>query len=65
MTSEQEAAYINSQVACAFIQALGMVAENTVCALRQEYPKYREDDFERLISQSGIHHNQVIDYFRS
>lgn len=59
MTSQQGAAYINAQVACAMIEAMGMVAQNALCASKSLELPYRKSDFEALIEKYGIHHNAV------
>lgn len=61
-TPEGRAAFINSQVACAQIEAAGMVAENTRRASLGQSNAYGEDDFERLIHKYGIHHNAVVTF---
>lgn len=64
MTPEQQAAYLFSQSSCALIEALGMQAENQLRAAKQEMPAYYGGDFERLITQYGISHNQAMDILR-
>ena len=64
MTDEQKAAFINSQVACANIEALAMGASNLIVALRGEYPEFEHSDFMSLIDSYQIDHNSVIGYFR-
>ncbi len=60
MTPEQQAAYVNSQVACALIEAQGMVAENMQRAALGQSMAYVEDDFAAIINKYGIHHNAVL-----
>lgn len=63
MTEEQNAAYVSSQSACALIEAMGMVAENTH---RQQCGKiivYGEEAFNALINKYGIHHNAIVTTF--
>ena len=63
-TYEQRAAYINAQVACAMIEAMGMKAQNTYRKHIGEAPEYILKDFENLISEYGIDHNTTIGYMR-
>jgi hypothetical protein len=63
-TPEEAAAYIQSQSACALIKAMGYQAENKACSLRNEYPKYGLDNFERLLDEHGIHHNTVMEIYQ-
>lgn len=63
MTEEQNAAYIFSQSACALIEAMGMVAENTHRQRCDKRIAYGDGDFNKLISKYGIHHNAVITTF--
>ena len=60
MTPEQLAIYVNSQVACALIEATGMQAENQQRAHRGESVAYGEERFTALIDKYGIHHNAVL-----
>ena len=60
MSDEQNAAYVNAQVACAMIEAMGMQAENQQRAHRGESIAYAEDHFNALITKYGIHHNAVL-----
>ena len=60
-TPEKRIAFLNSQVACALIEAQGMTAQNEEAKLNGStqipYLKY---DFEQLIIKYGIGHNDVI-----
>lgn len=62
MSPEQKAAYVNSQVACAMIEALGMQAQNLAALHQGGGVKYLKDDFDELLNKYGIHHNAVHDY---
>jgi hypothetical protein len=62
MTPEQKAAFVNSQVACALIEAMGMQAENQQRTNRGHSIAYGEDAFAALIEKYGIHHNAVHSY---
>lgn len=60
MNEEQKAAFLNSQVACAMIEAMGMQAENEqrkACGLSMAYT---EDSFVSLIDKHGIGHNAAL-----
>jgi hypothetical protein len=60
MIDEKAVAFVNSQVACAMIKAMGYTAENAQRNAQQDSPAYVADDFERLINDHGIGHNDVI-----
>jgi len=64
MTTEQQAAYVNGQVACAMIEAMGMQAENKIRELQGGFPPYGEDDFAKVIEEYNIHHNGVMREFQ-
>jgi hypothetical protein len=53
-------AFINSQAACAMIEALGMAADNQQRAVCGESPCWVLGDFVCLIDKYGISHNQVV-----
>jgi hypothetical protein len=55
-------AFLNSQVACAMIEAMGMQAENEIRKVRGEYPCYFESDFQSLLTKYHIGHNDVITF---
>ncbi len=63
-TPEQRSAYINSQVACAMVEAMGMQAQNDYRKHIGEAPEYTYVDFEALPTKYGIFHNAVIGYLR-
>lgn len=54
------AAYLNSQVACAMIEAMGMQAENEQRKANGLSIAYVEKDFVALIDKYGLGHNSVI-----
>ena len=62
MTPEQKAAYVNSQAACALIEALGMQADNQYCLRHGHGLKFLKNDFDALTEKYGIHHNAVHSY---
>ena len=64
MNESERVAYVMSQVACAQIEAAGMVAENMQRAACGHSMAYTEDAFEALPQKYGITHNQVIEYLR-
>lgn len=62
MTNEQKAAYVNSQTACAMIEAMGMQAENQQRERQGYSMAYGDKAFFDLIEKYGIHHNAVHQY---
>lgn len=60
MTSEQKAAYVNAQMACALIEMEGMKAAN---AQHPEAQPHAKEDFDKVILKYGIHHNGVVTVF--
>ena len=64
MNEEQRAAYIQSQVACAMIEALGMQAENQQREIQGESMAYVAEHFDKLQNKYGIDHNSVILFMR-
>ena len=64
MNEEQRIAYMNGQIACAQIEAMGMSAENAYWISIGQSPAYRMEDFENVINKYGIHNNAVLDFFR-
>ena len=60
MTPEENIVYINSQIACALIEALGMQAENDQRKVLGSSMAYIYEDFEKLPNRYGIHHNAVV-----
>jgi hypothetical protein len=60
MISEENAAFINSQTACALIEMQGMVAANTLREDQGHTIAYDESAFLKLIEKYGIHHNAVL-----
>lgn len=63
MTSEQKAAFVMAQAACAMAKIAAMQAENQRCAAQGQPPKYGEDDFNHLDREFTIGHNDVIGLF--
>lgn len=64
MNNESKNTYIRAQVACAFIEAMGMKADNKQREIEGYSPAYTLKDFVKLIERYGIHHNAVIDMLR-
>jgi len=59
MTPEQRAAYIFSQSVCAFVEALGMDAENKNREVAGFSPAYAHEQFMEVLDRYGVHHNAV------
>ncbi len=59
MTEEQKAAYVNSRVACALIEAMGMMSENLWRLKIGETSIYPESAFNALIARYDIGSNSV------
>lgn len=64
MNESERIAYVMSQVACAQIEAAGMVAENMQRAACGHSMAYTEDAFKDLQCKYGITHNQVLEFLR-
>ena len=64
MISEERAAFINSQVACALIDLAGMQAENTARQILGQAPAYQEDSFQVMMRKYLIEHNEVLTFFQ-
>jgi len=65
MTPEQKAAFVVSQSVCAIAELESMKVENTIAAMRQEYPLHNALDFQRVISKYGLDSATVTDYLSS
>ena len=59
---EARIAFINSQITCAQIKAMGMQAENLSRVHSGDEMKYFEKDFEAISDEFCISHNAVIGY---
>jgi hypothetical protein len=55
--NENEMLYFKMSLLQAEIKMQGMIAENKVREMNNHDLTYKEDDFERLIEEYGIHHN--------
>ncbi len=64
MDPNERVAYIQSQVACAMIEALGMQAENQQRLHQGAAMAYVEKDFLALIDKYALGCNSVIAFFR-
>lgn len=64
MDEAQRAAYIQSQTACAMIEAMGMQSENKQREALGHSMAYGEEAFTALISRYGIDHNTVVMFLR-
>ena len=64
MNENEQAAFIMAQCACAIIKAMGMVAENKICEIQQEYPKFDQSDFLSVIDEHKIEWNDVLGYLK-
>lgn len=64
MTTEQQAAFVMAQAACAMAEIAGMQAENQQRIHRGESLAYVENDFAAVILRNGIGQNDVLTMFR-
>lgn len=64
MTPEQTAAFLNSQVACAMIEAMGMQAENQQRAVLGYSMAYTAEDFAAIADRYGIDCNAALTTLR-
>ncbi len=64
MDENSQAAYIMAQVACALIGMEGMKADNLQRQACCESPAYVQNDFDNLLVEYCISHNEVIGYLR-
>lgn len=65
MTPEQAAAYVHAQAVAATAEIEGMKAENQNRMSNGWGATYTEDDFARIISKYGLHHNAVVTTFQN
>ena len=65
MTEEQKAAYINSQVICAYIELEAMKVTNHKNELEGYSPTYVEEDFRAIGDRFVIGNNDVIGIFNT
>lgn len=64
MTSEQQAAFIMAQAACAMAEIAGMQAANQHRALVGRTDLYTEDAFNAVIGRHVIGSNDVVSFFQ-
>ena len=57
----RKAAIIMARAAELNTRVSGMVAENSINAIRDEYPAFTNNDFERVINETGCHWNQICE----
>ena len=55
-------AFLNSQITCAMIEAMGMQARNKIELNKGMDIIYNQEDFLALIDKYGLGHNSVITY---
>ena len=60
MNEESRAALLNSQVACAIIEAQGMTAANKQEEYEGKCPMYDCREFSLIIERYGLGYNKVI-----
>lgn len=63
-TPEAKAAYINSQVAAAMIEAMAMQAENAQREQQGYAQAWPESCFMELIQKYGLDHNSVVSFLK-
>ncbi len=59
MTKEQAAAYVFAMSVSAMAEIEGMKAENQMYEIMGEYPTQTAIDFQRVIDQHGLTHNEI------
>lgn len=64
MTPEQKAAFIMAQTASAIGQIFAMHAENAQSHFSGEVPLNGRAEYQKVIDDHGINHNQVISFFQ-
>ena len=64
MNENQRVAFVISQVACAMIEAMGMLAENNLRLVSLRSLAYGEQAFAVLIDKYKIGHNDVISFLK-
>ncbi len=62
--SINQTTYIQSQIACALIEALGMISLNMQRQSLGQAMAYEDVAFKSLIDKYGIHHNAVMEALR-
>lgn len=64
MNRDETVAYINSQVACANIEAMGMHADNQKAKIHEEHPYWYFADFQTIPDKYQITQGHVVDLIR-
>ena len=64
MTPEQKAAYVIGIATMVFARTAGMQAENNQRVMNGHAPAYGESAFEKLIQDTGCHHNGILTIFQ-
>lgn len=57
-------AFLQSQIACAQIEAMGMAAQNLAWERLNSPKRFEQKDFDALINKYGIGHNAALDTLR-
>lgn len=65
MNENQKAAFVQSQVACAMIEAMGMQAENEQRKITGNSMAFDQIAFLDLIDRYKIGHNDVLNYLHN
>lgn len=65
MSDEQKTAYVLAMVACANAEIAAMTAENQIRVREGQALAYGEKAFLDVPNRYGIHHNAVLELFRS
>lgn len=65
MTDEQKAAYVFAQAVAAQIRLEGMKAQNILCIQMGQPPLYGEEEFNDLVKEFTIGHNDILSLFHS
>lgn len=63
MTSEQKAAFIIAQAACAVAKIAGMQVENQIAFAGGLEIRYRKEHFDAVANYGVLGHNAVITFF--
>lgn len=64
MDEQARVAFIQSQTACAMIEAMGMKSENDKAVESHQGLYYTKADFDKLIEKYGLGHNSVLMYLQ-
>ena len=65
MTSEQAAAYVQAQTACAMAEIAAMHAANYTRDQQDHTHAYDEEAFRDITNRFGLHHNSVLTTFEN